>query len=1081
MSSVNEPQSAACSGGASEMPPALRGRAYWRSIEEQAASPQFQRWVNNEFQEGASELSADDRRTFIKLMGASFALAGLTLSGCRRWPETNIVPFAGPPSDRAPGTAIQYATTVAIRGTGIGILAKSYDGRPIKVDGNGKHPSGSGSTPITQAFALEIYDPERSREILNYGATSSSLQFDGWLGGQIKHWRADGGQGLAFLSETLSGPSAIRLRDEVLAAFPNAIFTEFEPSSDETARVGTAAAFGAAKRVLNDYSRARVIVALDCDFLAGRPEAVADIGAFAAARRADNADPKNQDIARLYAVEPGLSLTGINADERITARACDVAALAAHIAAACGVDSPGVAALAAKSPHLLGDDAKRLELMVADLKSHRGSGLVVAGDRQGAVVHALVAAINQVLGNCGSTVSYGAVRPASNGPAGISALAKSIEGGTVKCLVTIGGNPAYDAPAELGFAALLAKIPQTIRLSLRNDETSRAGEKGATWQLPRAHFLEAWNDTQAADGTLAIAQPLIAPLLAPEHGGWNELELLSRITGHEATSSDIVRATHGARTGLAGTDFDLALRGALDVGAWPSTASTPETRLEVSGAAVSDLALLAATAIPAADSLEVTFHFDNKVDDGRYGNLAWLQELPDSVTKITWDNALLLSPTTAAALGISSGDMLHIEAAGRAMDAAAWILPGHADGTFSIALGYGRGDAAGTIASGAGFNAYALRVGGAGFITGAKVTRTGATYEFAHTQDHGAANALVPSVIYGGIQDRLPSLIREGTLEEYRANPSFASGRVHKVHNLSLWEESNLDGAQFRWAMSIDLSACTGCSACVTACQSENNIPVVGKGQVMRGREMFWIRVDRYFKGRDPNRPTGYAIQPVTCMQCENAPCEQVCPVGATSHDKDGLNSMTYNRCIGTRYCSNNCPYKVRRFNYFDWNRREPTREEGFWKTSADYYTSEGSPMWLRMQFNPEVTVRMRGVMEKCTFCTQRIQAAKITNKNAWAKSGGAATGAPNYTIPDGAIVTACQQACPAGAIVFGDLNDPVSKVSLLQKNGRAYQMLEELNTKPRVKYLARITNPSLPVSGADAHHPGDSHDGAQG
>ena len=1059
---------------ASQLAPALRGREYWRSVEDQARSPQFKQWLEREFQDGAAELSDADRRSFIKLMGASVALAGFGLAGCRRWPETNIVPFAGPPSDRVPGVAVAYATSFSIRGIGEGVLARTFDGRPVKLDGNAEHVSGAGSTAILQSRILELYEPHRSRQVTQHGHAASMVQFEVWLGGRRAELRANGGADLAFLVEAANGPSDDAMRGRLRQAFPKAMWCEYEAAGYSGEADGTTAAFGSAQRVRNDFAKAKVIVSLDADFLSGRPGTVADAAGFAAGRRLDESSASHATMSRLYCVDGGLTLTGMSADERVAVRASDVAAIAAQLAVACGLKGNGLSALAARAPKLSADDTARLGAAALELNSNRGAGLVVAGDRQPAAVHAIAALLNASLGNLGKTVTC--LPLAANGSnTEFAALATALGSGQIKTLVTIGGNPVFDAP---GMAEAISKVAEHVRLSLWNDETSLAG-KGAMWHIPRAHFLEAWNDTRAVDGSVSIAQPLIMPLVGAGQGGLSEIEFAALLLGDDTAGGEaIVRRTHTARTGLSGGGFETAWRAALDKGIWAGSATAGGALPATNVGAVDALATAAAAAAPAADSLEVAFHFDAKVDDGRFGNLAWLQELPDNVSKLTWDNALLVSPATARSLGISGEDMVRVSVNGATLECVAWVLPGQPDGSLGIALGYGRGAAAGPIADGAGFNAYTIRPPGVGFVSGATVSRVGSTYELARTQDHGAANALSPEIAYGGIQERLPTLVREGTLNQFQTDPGFARKVGHVVSSLSLWEESNLDGAQFRWAMSIDLGSCTGCSACVTACQAENNIPVVGKGQVMRGREMFWIRIDRYFKGPHPDAPDGFAVQPVTCQQCENAPCEQVCPVGATTHDTDGLNVMVYNRCIGTRYCSNNCPYKVRRFNFFDWHRRSPERGEGIIKTDAEYYTREGAENWLRMQFNPDVTVRMRGIMEKCTFCTQRIQAAKITGKNAWANAGGAATGAPNFLIPDGTIVTACQQACPTGAIVFGDLNDANSRVSKLHKQGRSYQMLEELNVKPRVKYMARVNNPALTPAAPAAGH---GHDGAHG
>ena len=513
-----------------------------------------------------------------------------------------------------------------------------------------------------------------------------------------------------------------------------------------------------------------------------------------------------------------------------------------------------------------------------------------------------------------------------------------------------------------------------------------------------------------------------------------------------------------------------------------TTTAVSTTRLENGRIAGAVAALATDRKAVAADDLELVFNTDARVYDGRFANLGWLQELPDSITKITWDNAALISPSLYKARGLKIGDVVSMKVGGRSIEAAVFPVPGMSEHTVAISLGWGQGPDSGSIANGAGFNAYPIRTTKNPWIaTGATMSPTGGRYAFAQTQDHGAMDALIPDVPLGSIQERLPTIVRETTLDDYRSHPDFAQHRVHVAHRLSLWEETNLDGARFKWGMSIDLNTCTGCSACVTACQAENNVPVVGKDQIARGREMHWIRVDRYFKGDDPAAPEAVFVQPVTCMHCENAPCEQVCPVAATVHDKDGLNVMVYNRCIGTRYCSNNCPYKVRRFNWFDYWRREPIREqEGLFAVKPDYYTSDGPNQWRRMQMNPEVTVRNRGVMEKCSFCVQRINEAKIEYKNEWAQAGGTAS-SPDWSIPDGVIKTACEQACPTGAIVFGDLADNDSSVTKLQKKKVSYQLLEELNTKPRLRYLAKVTNPGVPRAGGKNGDHGSYSDAAAG
>ena len=1066
--------SSTCETRAADAPsaPAPTGRAHWRSVEELQQTPEFRSFLDREFPEGASEASEEDRRQFIKVMGASFALAGVASSGCLRWPETKIVPAARGQENRVAGHPVAFATCLQVDGVAVPAMATSYEGRPIKLDGNERHPSASGgSSAMTQARILELYDPDRIRSTTQKGAPSSLPAFDGWWATHANALRAKQGEGLAILSEAIGGEVHARALELVNKAFPKARVYVHAPAAQLHEQAGTAIAFGAAKRVLPDFGKAKVVVSFGSDFLVDHPASVRFAGDYAKGRRLDSTDPKQQQITRLYCVESRLSLTGMNADERIAVKPSQVQAIAAMVADRLGA-VPGCATAA--DAKLDEQATKIVEALLKDLKEAGARALVVAGPTQPAAVHAIACAINQKLGGAGTTVTY---IPAPAAAPGIAEFAR--DAASIDTLVVLGGNPAYDAPASLGVAGLIAKIPNVVRLAYRNDESSVACAHG--WVIASAHPLECWGDGAAWDGTLSIQQPLIMPMMGAEAGGLSAVELLLRVAGHEPrTGYDFTRQVFARKSGLAGADFEVAWRAALSEGWWPGTNAKSQSALAV------DAAKVAASPVSAAGEVELCLFFDSKVHDGRFANLGWMQELPDVVTKITWDNALLMSPAMATSMGLKAASMVRVKTSAGSVVAAVWVLPGHAEGCVSLALGYGRTAAAGRLAEGCGFDGYAAMVPGA-FSCACELIKETGTYEFAHTQDHGAINpfdatvsALKPNVPADGAAERLGGLVREATLGEYRDHPDFAKHRVHVVHRLSLWEESNLDGAKFRWAMSVDLGTCTGCSACVTACQAENNIPIVGKAMVKRGREMHWMRIDRYFKGPQGS-PTGYAVQPVTCMQCENAPCEQVCPVAATVHDEDGLNSMVYNRCIGTRYCSNNCPYKVRRFNFFNYHKRTPDRQEGILKTQPEYYISEGPDRWLQLQFNPDVTVRIRGVMEKCTFCVQRINRARIEAKNEWARKGGSA-GSPDWKVADGTIVTACQQACPSGAIVFGDLNDPNSKVSRLHRQPTSYQMLEELNTKTRLRYVARVTNPAIERPAAnDGHghgtHGHDAHD----
>ena len=1058
---------------------------YWRSPDDLEKTSEFRELMAREFGPNAQELATgEDRRTFIKLMGAGFALAGL--AACRRWPDTAIVPFAQGQAGRTNGLPVHYATCVEIAGIAWPVLAKSYDGRPIKLDGNPALPFAAGSNAIVQSRVLELYDPDRSRSLTSKGVASSWSAFAGWCGEAGKKFKASAGQGLAVLVDDSMGPTLDDMKSRFLAAYPKARWASWNPMCMDATLAASSAALGGSFVAVPALDKAKFVLVLDADLLGCPATGIAHARAWAKGRRIEESDPSKQAQSRMYVAEPSLTVTGMSADERLAMRRSDVAVLAAAVAKELGVTGADALATSSRVSLLIDGHTKEVfEKLVADLKAGGANSLVIAGPMQDPATIALAAAMNEKLGAVGTTVSYNA-GPASGGAAQLKQLADELGAGAVDTLVILGGNPAYDAPADLDFAGKMSKAKDVVHLSFYANETSKSS--ACTWHVPAAHALECWSDGRALDGSIVVQQPLILPLMDVEQGGRNALEVLAALTGDEQTSSlEIVRRAHMKVSGLSGAAFEAWWRTNLDRGfiegtAWKAASPAPA----VNASGVSSLCTAAAAAL-SKDGIEVSFQFDAKVGDGRFANLGWLQELPDVATKITWDNALLMAPGTARRQGLKTGDMAKVTAGSASIEAAVWMLPGHAEGCATIALGYGRGETAGRIAAGAGFNAYPLRTTAALGSVQATVTASGSgSYPFSHTQDHGAADALIASVPTDGIQARLPGLVRESTLEHYRSNPDFARHAVHVAHRLSLWEESNLDGAKYRWAMSIDLSACTGCSACVVACQAENNVPIVGKAMVARGREMHWIRIDRYFKGSNGDDPAGFAIQPVACMHCENAPCEQVCPVAATMHDQQGLNVMVYNRCIGTRYCSNNCPYKVRRFNFFDYQRREPTREEGIVKVSPDYYKSiadDHNPItdkpdaWTRMQFNPEVTVRSRGVMEKCSFCVQRIQEAKIRAKNAWARAGGAAGGKETWTIEDGGVVTACQQACPTQAIVFGDLNDPKSRVAQLTKSKLSYDLLEELNTKPRVKYLARVKNPAVDHSHDDHGHGHDEGD----
>jgi MoCo/4Fe-4S cofactor protein with predicted Tat translocation signal len=997
------------------------GREYWRSLDELADTPEFRALVENEFPSLAQDLlSPRTRRAFLKIMGASLGVAGL--ASCR-WPKELILPFAHRPEGRTPGVPEQYATAMELGGAAIGLLVTSYDGRPVKIEGNPMHPISRGAaTALAQASLLELYDPDRSRQpIRREGAQEIAQTWDDFIAFAGPHFaalRAARGKGLAVLSEENSSPSLARLRSRFAQVFPEAVWYGWEPVNRDSEREGTRRLFGAPHRPQYHFDAADVILCLDADPLFNHPAALKHARDFASRRRAEDGT-----MNRLYAVEPVVSLTGAMADHRVAMASRYVATAAADLVLellTLGVRFPVDArALAAELEPARGRTpvSPVLPATARDLATSGSKGLVVAGPRQPAHVHHLAHLVNLALGSVGTTVGF-TVEPDGERPSNadaIRALTAAAGEGRVTTLIVLGGNPAYDAPADVGFGAALGRVGASIHLSGYDDETSHL----CRWHLPRAHYLETWGDVRAWDGTVSVQQPLIEAL----YGGKNPVELLALVLGEPTTNGhEIVRSTLSEITKAA--DFEATWRrtlhdGVLAGSAWAAARPQPVSHGPLT-LKVDDPSGVSGGA--ASGSVEVVFCPDARVYDGRFANNAWLQELADPLTKITWDNAASLSLASAAALGVKHGDVVRLSLTGRELDIAVYVMPGQADGTVVLPLGYGR-SAGGKVGNGVGFNAYLLRTADRpDFASGAGIERTGRTHTLACTHDHYA----IDTVGFEERGKRIGALVREGTLAEYLGNPGFARERFEEPVSLPLFNPQKYTG-EHQWGMSIDLSACIGCNACVVACQAENNTPVVGKDLVLRGREMHWIRIDRYFEGK-PGSP-GIAFQPLACQHCENAPCEEVCPVAATMHSDEGLNEQVYNRCVGTRYCSNNCPYKVRRFNFFNYFLHVPEVE--------------------KMVFNPEVTVRGRGVMEKCTFCIQRIEAVKI------------AAGNDRRPIRDGEIVPACAQTCPTQAIVFGDLKDPQSRVSRLHTHQRSYGILGVLDTRPRNRYLARLRNPS--------------------
>jgi molybdopterin-containing oxidoreductase family iron-sulfur binding subunit len=1004
------------------------GKAYWRSLDELADSPAFREWVDTTFPQSMRALvdSGIHRRRFLHLMAASLALAGL--NGCRR-PELKALPYAKAPEEIIPGLPTFYATAIPRSASAFPVLVESHEGRPTKIEGNPKHADSGGATDAqAQASVLDLYDPDRESGVLHQGRPASWKEFDDFATSHFASLLQQNGQGLHVLGEDVASPSLDLLKEHFRAVLPLARWHVYDPVSQANRHAGCSIAFGEPLLPRCKLEQAEVVLALDCDFLGREDDGVRHARGFSQARlRAEGGGRMN----RLYVVESQYSLTGAMADHRYRIASSHVAAyallLARELLQADAVVPPPASpqallrqALSAVKPAVPLDE-RWVREVAADLRAHRGKCLILAGRRQPAHIHALVHALNSTLGNLGKTLEF-RKRPAPVETGSLAELASALAAGTVRTLVVLDGNPAYNAPADLDFAAKLGRAPTVIRLGSHADETSRR----ATWHLPAAHYLESWGDGRSGDGTVLAIQPLIEPLF----GARTALELVAQITRYETTRpEEIVRRAFRKSSGVAPAEVDAAWRrflhdGFLAGSAYPVV--TPAIRSDAVAQALTDAGPPAGPL--SATNLEVVFDRDAKLDDGRFANNGWLQELPDPITKLTWDNAALLSPSTAGELGVATGDVVRLELEGRTLEIVALVLPGQADHSVALALGYGR-TATGRIGQGVGFNTYELRTSHAPDIAlGLHLSPAGRTYPLASTAHHFTMEGR--------------DLVREQTLLAAQTTGAFDD---YGAEHPSIHTPPPLEG-EYQWGMAIDLATCTGCNACVLACQSENNIPIVGKDEVARGREMHWIRIDRYFSG-DAHEPE-LVHQPVACVHCESAPCEAVCPVNATVHSGEGLNLMVYSRCIGTRYCMNNCPYKVRRFNFFNYNERPLDQ---LWLGPL---APEGMAETLKMQKNPDVTVRMRGVMEKCTYCVQRIERAKIG-------ASVAAGGSRPAPIPDGTIIPACAQACPAQAIVFGDLADSASKVAQIKKQSRHYELLGDLNTRPRTTYLARLRNPN--------------------
>ncbi len=1047
-------------GAARERLAATRGPVYWRSLEELADSEGFRRWLRQQ-NPGLGEALLMDRRGFLKLLGASLALAGL--AACSHPPQTEIVPYVHKPIGQVDGLPRYFATVLTREGYAQGVLVADHQGRPTKAEGNPGHPASLGGTDIfAQASILQLWDPDRSQSVRHRGVTSTWDDFVAAALAMSARFARSGGEGLHVLTGPVTSPTLAAQLDALGRRFPNSRWHVQRPAGGRNAHDGAQLAFGKPLSTRLHLERARVIVALDADPLSDPAAGVRYARDYATTRSPDR---NRGAMSRLYAVEPTPSLTGLAADHRLPLAFPEVGRFALQLAGKIGVAAPAGAAPAA------GEQARWLDALAADLQAHQGAALVLVGASQPPWLHALGHAMNAALGNVGKTIDYGApVEALPADDAGLPGLVAAMRAGKVDTLLALEVNPVYAAPADLDFATALKHVPHLLHLGLYLDETGEVAE----WHLPQAHALEAWSDARAFDGTASIAQPLIAPL----YDGKSVHEVLAAFTGDDLFEghalvrrqwraalpddkswNDALQAgvvPNSALPAVATSHPDLAPRGGISVipakaglrgpdaganiGEAVGPKGAPQGRRVIhvaAGEIETDSGLRRNGEQKAVDSfsqagsgkhetnaegrvaegengerLELLLRPDPTIGDGRWANNGWLQELPKPLTQLTWDNAALVSPALAAGRKLKNGDMIELRAQGRTLEVPVWIVPGQATRTITLHLGYGR-RSAGHVGDGRGFDAYALQTSASpGWAGDVAITATGRHYPFAGTQHHF------------NMEGR--DLVREGTLAEYLHDPHFATAHDrYPPDPPSLYPDQ--PPGEYAWGMSIDLNACIGCKACTIACQAENNIPVVGKDQVRMGREMHWIRVDHYHVGGADNPRT--VSQPVPCMMCEHAPCELVCPVGATVHDSEGLNLQVYNRCVGTRFCSNNCPYKVRRFNFLQ-------------------YADKTTPQLMAMR-TPEVSVRRRGVMEKCTYCIQRIETAHIQADK------------ESRRIRDGEVLTACQAVCPTSAIRFGDISDKQSGVAKAKNSPRNYAMLNELGTRPRTTYLARLRNPN--------------------
>ncbi len=982
---------------------AKSGPQYWRSLEELAQSDAFVEMLHREFPRQASVWpESSSRRDFLKLMTASMALAGL--SACVKQPLAPIVPYVRQPNEIVLGNPLFFASAMPFGAYAAPVLVESHEGRPTKIEGNPEHPASlGGSCVFSQASILDMYDPDRAQTITYLGELNTWSDFSLALKGALNSQKAIKGAGLRILSGPTSSPTLASLMDQVRAVYPESKWIQWQPVNRDNVGNGSQMAFGQFVETRYDLQKADVILSLDADFLSScYPGFLYYARQFASRRLPD----EKGKMSRFYSIQSTPTCTSGKADDRLSVRASEIEPVARAIAAGLGVGGGA-------NGNLRPEQQKFVAAVVKDLQAHRGAAVVIPGDNQPPAVHALAHAINHALGATGNTVIYTdtvQVKPQDQ-TAALKDLVGEMNDGKVDVLLITGSNPVYGAPVNFGFADAMNKVPLRVQHSLYHDETTEF----VHWHINGTHYLEQWGDVRAFDGTVSLIQPLIAPL----YNGKSDYEFIFSLIGSSETAGyDIVRKYWQGQ--VKDGDFDTAWRKALNDGFIANTALPAKTVTPKGGD-------IPATNIVGANAMEVMFHPDPMIYDGSRAYHAWLQETPKPISNLCWDNAVLISPNQAKKSGLVTGDIVEIDVNGRKVNGPIWPQPGHPDNAITVFLGYGR-TKCGNVGAGVGFDGYKLRSSDAPSFAETTIRKVGSGFGFAHPQ--GFQYIDFADLPPGSDPLYARHIVRKATLDDFLKDPDFASKEVEAPPpEMTLYP--NYQYTELKWGMAIDMNKCIGCKTCIVACQAENNIPVVGKEQTMRGRQMQWLRVDVYYEGGTENPNMFY--QPIPCMQCENAPCEVVCPVGATVHSTEGLNDMVYNRCVGTRYCSNNCPYKVRRFNFLLWQ---------------DW----GTPQFKMMR-NPEVSVRSRGVMEKCTYCVQRIANGRIAAER------------ENRRVRDGEVITACQQACPANAIYFGDLNDPNSQVSKIKRQQRNYGLLDDLNTRPRTTYLAVVVNPNPDIA----------------